>query len=64
MHLKMIHILTVCRLSIKSPNQCEIKKEEKKEEKGKNDGLFNIALEQLATSLRETNKGLLSHIQK
>lgn len=35
MHLKMIHILTVCRLSIKSPNQCEIKKEEKKEEKGK-----------------------------
>lgn len=30
----------------------------------KNDGLFNIALEQLATSLRETNKGLLSHIQK
>lgn len=30
----------------------------------RNDGLFNIVLDQLVSHLRETNEGLLSHIQK
>ena len=29
----------------------------------KNDGLFNIALKQLASYLREASEGFLSHIQ-